>query len=89
MLTVYAAADESGEPEEDDGTDHGSNKVADDARRMNADEAEKPSAERTADNADKQIDPNAETATFHKFTGDKTGSNTNQNIPNKSHNNKY
>ena len=72
MSAGRRAADQTDEPKEHYGADDRADKAADDARRMYAEEAEKPAAEHTADDTDHKIDNKAETSATHKLAGNKT-----------------
>ena len=82
---VGGAGEEADEPEEDDGTYYGGDEVADYSGGSDAEEAEEPAAEDTADDAYDEVDNPAEATAAHEFTGYGAGRNTDKNIPNEAH----
>lgn len=85
-LSGYRPAQQSYNPQKEYRTHHGSNQISNDADSRNTKQAEKPTAEYTADYAHNQVDDNPKTTSLHQFTGNKSGHNSNDNIPQKTHN---
>ena len=76
------------DPEEDDGTDNGGDDLSDDGGApVDAKPPEDIASDKAADDTDEQIDPKAETGTFHDFAcqescqrSDKDGDNNTHNL---------
>lgn len=75
-------------PQKDNGTDNRCDQTTEPAAGSgNSEQAENPTAEDTSDDSDYQIDQKAEPTSAHDFTGNKSGDDTYDNVPNEKHNN--
>ena len=57
-------------PEEEYGAEGGGDELAEEAAPLDAEPVEEAAAEDTADDADHEVDPEAEAAAFHDFAGE-------------------
>ena len=78
-LTVRAGRvlfllDKGDDPEEDDGADDGGDDLSHEgAAPMDAEPSEDVTADEATDDTDEEVNPEAETGTFHQLAGKKSG----------------